>query len=493
MNRAYPFLDRSKVLGELENFGDPAKRRKDADSTILYLVMAIGYTTLQRAGQISEDTVPKFDVAYSDIILECLCRDSIESLQILVLLALYSLFDPVEASSWSIIGVVSRQAMFFGLTRKASDDVSLSAKEIELRHRLFWSIFVLDRMMAASVGLPVALTDENMDVPLPGLTVEEFASPERASYAAMLQTSRHVIRLRQLEDRILRQIHFRKHAEVSAMTHADRQAVIRDIQSSIENWYSNGCLISPPEPDSLPIHSSITWFSARYYHLLLLLHYPCHLDLFGPAVPRPELLRFAQKHLQSTSVLFQQRQLPLNRITLCRLFPVALVLMHGFVWCAAKCAPFPARDEVAVLISILDAFPAGWTRAHRGAAIIRQFMGVISSVAGYEPLHFSQNLFSQLKESYHTLVRPLIAELLDVMYELLGRATSFTFLEALDDSEPATPARFGGEEAMQYNEGALYLGRGSLVGGTPLMPQVGRGSDDGVMGLGWAGVELDFL
>ncbi|KAL1864490.1 hypothetical protein VTK73DRAFT_5861 [Phialemonium thermophilum] len=499
VNRAYPFIDRAKVLHTLESCGNPLQRgSSDADATILYLVMAIGYTTIQRAGQIAEDAAAApFHVAYKDILREFLCEDNIESLQILVLLALYSLFDPAGVSPWSIVGVVSRQAVLLGVTRKASEEASLSAQEIELRHRLYWSVYVLDRMVAASLGLPMALTDDQADVPLPGLTIEEFTSSDRASHATLLQTSRHVIRLRQLEDRILRQIHFRKPSEACTLTHADRRATIQDIQAGIENWYSNGCLISPPEPDNLPIHSSITWLSARYYHLLLLLHYPCRLDLFGPTIPRTELLRFAQKHLQSTSVLFQQRLLPLNRITLCRLFPVALVLMNGFVWCAVKGVPFPARDEVAVIASILDAFPAGWVHAQSGAALVKQFLGVVSSLHSYyEPLHFNSHSHAvrQRKESYRSLVRPLVTAMLDLVYELLGRATSFAYEESFEEDEPPAAAARLCEENMQYGtDSSVYLDRGALMEGTSLAGAEDGTSDEDIMGFGWTGLELDFL
>ncbi|KAK8086063.1 hypothetical protein PG994_001037 [Apiospora phragmitis] len=431
VNRAYPFVDRNKILHDLE-----------------------------RAGQIPDDTALRFDVAYSDIIQECLCRESIESIQILVLLALYSLFDPAGASAWSIVGIVSRQAMLLGLSRRASDETTLSATAIELRHRLFWSIYVLDRMMATSLGLPVALTDENMDVPLPGLTVEEFASAERSHFATILQTSRHVIQLRQMEDRILRHVHFRRQAEVSSLTYADRRAILQEMRADIENWYSNGCLVSPLEPDNVPIHNSITWLSARYYYLLLLLYYPSHFNsqpnngssggrgegANGGVVSKAELLRFAQKHLQSTSALFNQRQLPLNRVTLSRLLPVGLVLIRSFLassYCsggeggvprvgsgaaAGDMLPFAAREDVAVLISILDAFPEGWDSARHGAQILRQFLGLLNSISTAPPR-------TTTPTSCQDMMRPIVSAYLALMQDALGKASCYRFLDVPEDDD----------------------------------------------------------
>ncbi|KAK2023299.1 fungal-specific transcription factor domain-containing protein [Colletotrichum zoysiae] len=488
VNRAYPFVNRTRVLRDLESLGESSKRRRDADSTLLYLIMAIGCTTLQRAGQIPNDTASKFDVAYADIIQECLAREDLESIQILVLVALYSLFDPKGISTWSIAGIVSRQAMLLGLSRRSSEDKNLSAMDIELRHRLFWSIYVLDRMMAISLGLPVALIDENVDVPLPGLTIEEFASPDRQHFASILQTNRHVIQLRQLEDRILKQIHTRKQCEVAALSQADRRAIVQSIRSEIEDWYSNGCLVSPLEPDNVPIHNSVTWLSARYYHLLLLLHYPCHFNSCGSVVSAVELLRFAQKHLQSTSVLLQQRQLPLNRVTLCRLFPVGLVLIHSFIACAAECTSFSARDEVAVIVSILEAFPEGWTQARQAAHVFRQFMSLVSGVPnnGYTTLHFPSNAYgngqmTSSRESYLAMVKPIITGLVALMQEVLGRSTCYAFHEFPDDSggQPSASAGFRGQAAF------------SPMG--PARHSATVGNDDSSMDYGWGSLELGFL
>ncbi|RSL97484.1 hypothetical protein CDV31_012992 [Fusarium ambrosium] len=255
VNGAYPFVNQAKILENLETLGDLAQRLRDSQSTLLYLVMSIGCATLERASRVPRDTAKQFKVAYAEIIQECVCRDSIDSVQILMLLALYSLFDPAGALVYSIVGIAARQAITIGLTRRPADENTYPPAETELRHRLYWSIFALDRMMAVSQGLPVALPD-NADVPFPGLTVEEFASGERITYARRLQTSRHVIQLRQLEGRILEQIHFRREAEIAELAPLDRRAMLSSLRATIEDWYSQGCLMSPLGGDNTTIHSS---------------------------------------------------------------------------------------------------------------------------------------------------------------------------------------------------------------------------------------------
>ncbi|VUC28280.1 unnamed protein product [Clonostachys rosea] len=486
IHKAYPFINKAKLLRNADVIGTLARKRASADSTLLYLVMALGCTTLQRAGQIPQDVSSTFHISYSDIIQECLTRqDEIEALQILVLLALYALFDPKGTSTWSITGLAARQAMLAGLSRKEPDEKvqASSAMDIEFRYRLFWSIFVLDRMVAISLGIQVALVDENMDVPLPGLTIDEFASPERQQYASMLQTNRHVIHLRQLEDRTLQQIHTRKESEVAALSQADRQAIAKEIKSEVENWYSNGCLASPLETDNVPIHSSVTWLSARYYHLLLLLHYPCHFNSSGSIISPAELFRLAQKHLQSTSVLLQQRQLPLNRVTLCRIFPVGLILLHCFLSCPVDCVSYSARDDVAVIVSILEAFPEGWLHARQAVQIFRRLMSLVSSKGS------STAGFMNVSTGYYeTGLKAIIDEFLALMRSVLGRSTCYALYKfpddvgAQDSSSSTTASGMNGANGQTLS--SLPVGPAMHVPAGTSMP-----SDE----YGWTNLELGFL
>jgi hypothetical protein len=285
-----------------------------------------------------------------------------------MLLALYSLFHSARASTgvsaYSIVGIAARQAIAIGLARRAAEDDCCTPAGTELRYRLYWSIFALDSMMAVSQGLPAALPD-NADVPLPKPTVEEFASTERITYAKRLQTSRHVIQLRQLERRILEQVHLRSEAEITELAPTDRRATLSSLRASVKDWYSQGCLMSPMGGDNSTIHNSTTWLNARYYHLLVLLYYPNHFNSSAAAISNQNLQQFAQRQLQATSTLVQQQQLPLSRHTLFRLMPICLVLMYSFIgachspdWTTQTTFPFLAKDEVSVAQSVLEAFPS---------------------------------------------------------------------------------------------------------------------------------------
>ncbi|KAL4921476.1 fungal-specific transcription factor domain-containing protein [Aspergillus aurantiobrunneus] len=291
--------------------------------------------------------------------------EGIESIQILVLLALFSLFDSRGPSTWSIVGIITRQAMAQGMTRPTSAE-NLPPKTAELRRRLFWSIFGLDRMMAVSVGSSPGLVGGGMDIPSPAITVEEFASNQRAEHASMLQVSRHVIELRQLEAKIVATVHLQRRMAVSALTQTDRSTIRTRLRSEIENWYSHGCLIPRSGLDNVRLHDTMGWLNARYYQLLLILYYPCQFNSgttpYGTGRVAA-LLELVRKFSGYNRVLLSHQQLLLNRVTLCRLFPPCLVLVYCFARDGAN--TFHARNEIRAFIDILDSFPETWTQARR--------------------------------------------------------------------------------------------------------------------------------
>lgn len=144
--------------------------------------------------------------------------------------------------------------------------------------------------------------------------------------------NRHVIQLRQIEGSILSEVHLRSAIEASLLAQLDRKAISSRLHLDLENWYTAGCLICPPDSDNLPIHSSLVWLNVRHYHLLILLYYPCRFNVHPELATASELLCFAQKFVHCNSVLLQQGQLPLNRVTLYRMLPICLV----FVYCCTK-------------------------------------------------------------------------------------------------------------------------------------------------------------
>ncbi len=64
-------------------------------------------------------------------------------------------------------GLIVRIAFHLGLHRCPSRYKQFSATEADIRRRLYWSIYSLEMFLAQSLGLPITLKDEDIDVCLP--------------------------------------------------------------------------------------------------------------------------------------------------------------------------------------------------------------------------------------------------------------------------------------------------------------------------------------
>jgi hypothetical protein len=463
VHRVYPFVDKSAILESMQGMDDLSPRYDyNLSSNKLYLIMAIGCTTLERAGEMPVNTSPRFKVRYSMIVDMCLKAGTVESVETLFLLCIYSLFDPVGMSPWSLVGVLTRQAMAVGVTRRLpKTEAPLSPYQSELRHRLYWSVFVLDRMLSTSLGLPFGLTDENCDIPLPGITIEEFDTGDRMSYTNSLQICRHVIQLRQLEEAILKSTHLSNIPKLgpNTFTSFDRETIKQDFRGQVDDWYSQGCLLSAIENDNLPFHNTITWLTVRYYNLLILLYSPSKLNPALSTQDRLDLQTFTQKYLQSSCMLLQQRQLPLNWVTLYRCLSICSVLLYCFV----QPDSFISRDEITLCADILEAFPTTWAVASRTAAMFRQFASLAAE----------NGLGPELRYKWFVHVKGAGMRL---SQECLGRSSAFCFpYHLIDSARGWSGGGHGGgnEEARKESAGA---GGGGAPGGEMMV--------DGMAGTG---------
>lgn len=429
VNKAYPFIDRARISRSATTMAN-FQATDDPESATLYLAMAIGCTTLERGGRIPRNSSVNFCVPYTEIIQICLVHESGGTVQNLLLLTLYSLFDPEGPATCSLLAIITRQAQFLGLTRRNYSLEKTSPQDTELHYRLYWSIYILDRMMTMSIGLPCLLDTEGSDVPLPSVTVQEFASCERPKFASCLQTNRYVIQLRQIEGSILSEVHLRSAIGASLLAQLDRKAISSRLRLDLENWYAAGCLICPPDSDSLPIRSSLVWLNARYYHLLILLYYPCCFNIHTELATASKILCLAQEFVHCNSVLLQQGQLPLNRVTLYRMLPICLV----FVYCCTKVGErwsFPAWKEMRLCADILAGFGDRWRHAHHAAGLLRSF---IDDSIAMGPVH-GHNLVNEASSSLQHLRNGLA----DLIRKTMGETCCYLFIEGWDNIVGCSP------------------------------------------------------
>ncbi|KAF5016462.1 hypothetical protein F66182_11850, partial [Fusarium sp. NRRL 66182] len=298
--------------------------------------------------------------------------------------------------------------------RDSSSSYELSQVELERRRRLFWSVYVLDRMISVSYGLPPSINDEDIAVPLPSITVDEYASPDRYYYSMTLQINRHVVALRRLEGKIMQNIHLSSSQRLAAISPSLSTSYYENTRREIDDWYTQGCLMSSSamnDNDHLPFHNTITWHNVRYQNLYVLLYSPSRLNADRSVEEIEELQAAARKYVHSSLILQQQNHLPFNWITLCRFLMMGATLFYCYIWRLNHITPtgnvqvrsthenqasllsaasprsttgvqspmYEISNDMALCVRIMESFSQDWAAAKRAAAIFRQFVDYLAT------------------------------------------------------------------------------------------------------------------
>lgn len=343
------------------------------DQYELYMVLAIGGTHLERSGIIGrEKRISEYFVSMAlASVHNNISKNDIVSMKNLMLLALYSFFNPAEFIVWEIAGKLARMAIHLGLNQAVSKQESerLTARQIEMRTRLLWSVYTIDRLTSVTLGRPVALHDDDINVPLPQILDDEELDD--------ITTYRLVIHLRQIEGQILRRVHsVNVHKQFQNKNQPEeelREQVLQELRNEIEEWHSkaNELEHTTTRPkQSLAFRALIPWFTARYNHLLILLYRPSYLNPQPLQDKLDTLGKACLQTLSSTYKLFKSKSLPLNWTTLYRFLMVCTTILY----CLCKWAIdlMESKTEICYCIEIFQAFGSDWVVAKKCAEVFKK-------------------------------------------------------------------------------------------------------------------------
>jgi hypothetical protein len=150
-----------------------------------------------------------YAMAIEDV--ECLFETrTLESLEGMLLLVIFQLRSPSCPGIWSLVGTTMRHAISLGLHRKFHGPGVVDQR----RKRIFWTTYMLERSIARTLGLPVSVSDRDIDVEFPANVPQDLEDEDDLS-VAMLQNSAasptsaviHIFKLAQLESKIYSSIY----------------------------------------------------------------------------------------------------------------------------------------------------------------------------------------------------------------------------------------------------------------------------------------------
>ncbi|KAF2011517.1 hypothetical protein BU24DRAFT_282921 [Aaosphaeria arxii CBS 175.79] len=259
----------------------------------VFMIFAIAATV--RTRQKSFDFAPNqfYRVAMSAG-QHCFSHTSMASLQATLLLAVYSLQGPAELNIWTLTYVAMAHCVDLGLHRTPSEDAKLSKAARLARSMAFFSVYHLDRSIAALQGRPLGIRDETFDLQLPTLedvqldaaSIQDKAFAPEMSIAGGLAFALHRFKL----DPIISEIKLlfyhlpsRVNAYVWPSDHSSSQASIR---TKLDDWRRHTLamaekLVPEFEEDRLAYRNYELKLTSQYFAAMILLHQP------SQAIPEP--------------------------------------------------------------------------------------------------------------------------------------------------------------------------------------------------------------
>ncbi|WKT42098.1 hypothetical protein QSH57_006904 [Fusarium oxysporum f. sp. vasinfectum] len=178
---SYHVVRRSEILSALNTFClDPSNAGvRPIMKSKMWALFALGELRSSKCLSSSKRLpgLAYFAVA-SDTVRMINERPQLDVIETTLILTLYSLEANRRHSACTLVGSAMRLATVMGLHLNIGDTYLADPELREHRIRVWWSVYILDRLLSSKIGLPLLISDEDISVDLPSnspaLTSEDF-------------------------------------------------------------------------------------------------------------------------------------------------------------------------------------------------------------------------------------------------------------------------------------------------------------------------------
>ncbi|KAF4960251.1 hypothetical protein FSARC_10539 [Fusarium sarcochroum] len=173
-------------------------------------------------------------------------------------------------------GLIVRTAFHMGLHRCPTRYPFFTAKEASVRRRVFWCIYILERLLCQSLGLPLDIQDNDLDVCYPG-EERHATTASKEENAERLQLLTFVSKHARIRGLILE---LRNKSMLQRQDTADRTAFV---QAELAKWF-NEIQDAVEEDDLADINSNTPALSEHHKLMLLVLKHESAICLNRPGL-----------------------------------------------------------------------------------------------------------------------------------------------------------------------------------------------------------------
>ncbi|KAL3424702.1 hypothetical protein PVAG01_03983 [Phlyctema vagabunda] len=338
----YPFLRKGAFMSNLKKMYEPEELSIHSNASWLYtmwMVFAIGSTSLSSI-MVTDETksVEYFNAAmlYFD---DTLGEGNMAALKAIMLQVSYSFFNQVGPR------MAIRLALGTGLHTNPSKSVDPFPVHVQqYRSRIFYSIYMMDRLVSVTLGRPFGIRDEDIEIEPFAAADDGDILPDRINPHSKLSLPStaiplHIVSLRKLEGEIFQEIYSNKNRHLSA---TERDTIIRNLHERLVAWRRN---MPFPLPESQALHVpqlSTTWFDLNYHTHVIVLYRPSPLC---PSITLEKvtiLADAAAMSIRHVATLHRQQRFAFNWLNLFTFFSSTLALIYTIT---AQPEPIPAYLE----------------------------------------------------------------------------------------------------------------------------------------------------
>ena len=290
----YPYLHRSSIQQAYnEASATGFKHVRPSWLALLNLIFAL-------AVQTSIDTNIRLERAEAALFFQrakrvfsqnILSTNSLESMQVMLLLCQYLQSSRKPNQCWNVLGIAIRIGQGLGLHMMKASNSAATRLEKEMRKRTWYAAIVLDVALAMTYGRPVAVSSISYSVELPEDQPDEYFEDKVSSARTLLPNEVtpnsffvHTIRLYQIMGRAVETIFGSNNMEartVEALETPEFISQLGRLEGDLTDWLkrlpTRLTLPVPQNPTSLAdriVCRQATILNLRYHHCESLVHRP---------------------------------------------------------------------------------------------------------------------------------------------------------------------------------------------------------------------------
>lgn len=198
-----PVFEEASFYGSVDAVYNSDRTASAFDHWTVRMVLALSCISCsdQRGDTHYLDAVGHVNAAleYAD---EVLHPGFITNIQALLLLVEYSTMDPQHFHSWHLIGAASRAMIDLGIHQEPSKSAGTSRSKLELRRRVYWCVYALDRVTSLVHSQAFSFSDDSAHVLFPfqsSVSAAKGPPPKTHLWLQSFDSATSLFKLRQMQ------------------------------------------------------------------------------------------------------------------------------------------------------------------------------------------------------------------------------------------------------------------------------------------------------